>query len=189
MFSRLLFVAALFLLEIVPASAASTYEVTGVSPHDVLNIRQAPRASARKVGEYGPRDKGIRIYRRSGNWALAGRSDPDQPDGWVNAHYLKVTATTARLVLPISCLGTEPFWSLTIQSIRRAAYFDPETAEQRYRVNGFRRSGRGAAMRLGEGGSVAIAAANCNDGMSDNQYAYSVKVILPGNRELRGCCG
>ena len=189
MFSRLLFVVALFLLGIVSASAASTYEVTGVRADDVLNIRAAPRASAKKVGEYGPRDKGIRIYRRSGNWALTGRSDPGRPDGWVNTRYLKVTTATARVELPISCLGTEPFWNLTIQSMRRAIYTDPETPERRYSVSEFQRSGQHARMRLGMDGRASIVAKNCSDGMSDNRYPYSVRILLPDGRELNGCCG
>jgi len=188
MLSRLLFIVAL-LCGAVSASAAPTYEVTGVSAGDVLNIRQAPRASAPKVGQYGPRDKGIRIYRRDGNWALTGRSDPSEPDGWVNTRYLKITTATARLELPVSCLGTEPFWNLAIQSNRRAIYTDPETTERRYRVSEFRRTGRDATMRLGNGGRVSIAADNCSDGMSDNQYPYSVRVLLPSGVKLRGCCG
>lgn len=170
-------------------AAAATYEVTGVRADDVLNIRAAPRASAKKVGEYGPRDKGIRIYRRSGNWALTGRSDPNRPDGWVNTRYLKVTIAPARVELPISCLGTEPFWNLAIQSEWRAIYTDPENPERRYRISEFRRSGRDATMRLGNGGRVSIRAENCSDGMSDNQYPYSVRVLLPNGVKLRGCCG
>lgn len=189
MFLRILTMLAVLLLGTLQAGAAATYEVTGVSADDVLNIRQAPRASAPKVGQYGPRAKGIRIYRREGNWALTGRSDPNQPDGWVNTRYLKVSAATARLELPISCLGTEPFWNLAIQSNRRAIYTDPETAKRRYKVGEFRRSGRDATMRLGVDGRVSIAADKCSDGMSDNQYPYSVRVLLPGGGELRGCCG
>lgn len=189
MLARCVFILAALLLCSVGASAEPTYEITGVSANDVLNIRQAPRASAPKVGEYGPRDKGIRIYKRSGNWALTGRSDPSEPDGWVNTRYLKVTTAPARVELPISCLGTEPFWNLAIQSTRRAIYTDPETAERRYRVSEFRRSGRDATMHLGNGGRVSIAADKCSDGMSENQYPYSVRVLLPSGVKLRGCCG
>jgi len=189
MFLRILTMVALFLLCIVQAWAAPVYEVTGVRADDVLNIREAPRATARKVGEYGPRDKGIRIYRRSGNWALTGRSDPDQPDGWVNSRYLKVTAAPLRVELPISCLGTEPFWNLAIQSRWRAVYTDPETAKRQYLVTEFRRTGPNATMGLGNGGRATIAAGNCSDGMSDNQYPYSVRVLLPSGVKLSGCCG
>ncbi len=169
------------------ASAAAIYEITGVPPDDVLNIREAPRATARKVGEYGPREKGIRIYRRHGNWALTGRN---RADGWVNTRYLKLTMAALRVELPISCLGTEPFWALTIDSTRRATYSDPETAEHRYRVSAFKRMGRGAAMRLDGTGRASIAAEkNCSDGMSDNRYPYSIRVLLPDGRELAGCCG
>ena len=186
MLSRLLFFLALLLSDIVTAWAAQTYEVTGVSANDVLNIRSTPRALARKVGEYGPRDKGIRIYRRDGNWALTGRI---KPLGWVNGRFLKATTTTAQLQLPISCTGTEPFWSLTISSALRATYSDPETASRHYRVSGFERVGKGARLHLGGSGATLIKAGACSDGMSDKRYPHSLRLVLPDGGELRGCCG
>ncbi len=178
-------VAILFSFWTTSAIAAPTYEVAGVSMDDVLNIRAAPRATAPKVGEYGPRDSGIRIYRREGNWALTGRDDPGRPDGWVNLRYLRPATVVA---LPLSCAGTEPFWSLKINSPRRATYADPEIPSRRYVVEGFRRVGSGAAMRLVAGGRVAIAAGACSDGMSDTSYPFSARVRLPGGRALTGCC-
>lgn len=170
------------------AAAPSTYEVTGVSSNDALNIRSGPRVTAPKTGSYGPRDSGIRIYRREGNWALVGLANADKPDGWVNARYLKKTMASARLELPLQCLGTEPFWSLIISSTRRAAYSDPEAKERRYAVSDFRHAGKGAQMRLGSNGRVVIAAETCSDGMSDNIYPYSARVIALGGRNLSGCC-
>jgi uncharacterized membrane protein len=101
----------------------------------------------------------------------------------------RFSAATARLELPITCLGTEPFWSLTINSVRRASYSDPETKERLYRISDFRRSGRDATMRLDANGHVSIVAENCSDGMSDNQFPYAVHILLPDGRELKGCCG
>ncbi|MFN0194897.1 MAG: SH3 domain-containing protein [Aestuariivirga sp.] len=93
---------AVLLAAILPARAAeSLYEVTGVSAGDVLNIRSRPSASAPKVGSYGPRDSGIRVYRRSGNWALVGQADPSRPDGWVNSRFLKLTVASRRVRLPL----------------------------------------------------------------------------------------
>jgi uncharacterized membrane protein len=167
---------------------ADTYEVTGVATNDVLNIRLAPRSSAPKVGFYGPRDSGIKIFERRGNWALTGRTRANVPDGWVNSRFLRLTAAGRRVRLPLKCLGTEPFWSLTIQSPTRAVYDDPETPARRYRVSGFQRSGPNATLRLLPGGRVTIAVDRCSDGMSDNIFPYSTRVRLPDGRQLRGCC-
>lgn len=177
----------LLVLSTISASAA-TYEVTGVSLDDVLNVRLAPRSSAPKVGSYGPRDSGIKIFERRGNWALTGRVNRNVPDGWVNARFLKLTAAAGRFRLPLKCIGTEPFWSLTIQTPRRAVYDDPETPGRSYRVRDFESSGPDATMRLVPGGSVVIAADRCSDGMSDNIFPYTTRVRLPGGRQLRGCC-
>jgi uncharacterized membrane protein len=186
-----LFIVSLFavfsLLTGTPA-AAQTYEVVGVAEGDVLNVRLAPRSSAPKVGDFGPRDSGIKVYERRGGWALVGRDNPGRPDGWVNARFLRRTVATAQVRLPLRCLGTEPFWSLTIHSVRRATYDDPEGSSRPYSVGNFRRSGRDATMRLGGSGRVAVAANSCGDGMSDNLYPYSVRVTLPGGRRLDGCC-
>jgi uncharacterized membrane protein len=180
---------AMLLALALPARAdESLYEVTGVSAGDALNIRRRPSASAPKVGSYGPRESGIRIYRRSGNWALVGRADPQNPDGWVNARYLKLTVATRRVPLPLQCLGTEPFWSVTIRSRFRATYSDPETQGRNYSVVNFTRIGRDARFRLAGAGRSRIEARQCSDGMSDNIYPYTAKIRLPDGRTLDGCC-
>lgn len=177
------------LLATLPARAVeSLYEVTGVSAGDVLNIRSRPSASAPKVGSYGPRESGIRIYRRSGNWALVERADPQNPDGWVNARFLKRTVATRRATLPFQCLGTEPFWSVTVHSRERATYSDPETQARAYSVSNFVRIGSDARFRLGGAARSRIEAQQCSDGMSDNIYPYTAKIRLPDGRTLDGCC-
>ena len=167
------------------ALAETTYEVTGVSEDDVLNIRKGPRASSAKVGEYQAGESGIQIFSTQGNWGLVGRSDPE---GWVNMRYLRVTEAASEVELPMACSGTEPFWSLAINSASKATYTDPETEARIYVVRDFERIDKDAAMSLVAGGSVSITAETCSDGMSDNVYPYAVNVLLPGGRKLKGCC-
>ena len=177
-----------FLLALSVSAMAANYEVTGVARGDVLNVRLAPRASAPKVGEYRPHDGGIKIFDRRGGWVLVGRANAPRPDGWVKAIFLRLAGAGRRVPLPLKCLGTEPFWSLTINSATRATYDDPETPRRGYRVSRFVRSGADATLRLDGTGRVAIAADRCSDGMSDNEYPYSTRVRLPGGRTLDGCC-
>jgi uncharacterized membrane protein len=189
MIARLIIIASiLFSFWTTSALAEDTYEVAGVDTDDVLNIRKNPSASAPKVGEYRPGESGIRIYRRKGNWALAGRYDPKNPDGWVHARYLKLTVAAARVELPKSCAGTEPFWNIEINSEREARYSQPDGSPQAFKVTEFSRSGRNASMKLDSGGKVSVMAQSCSDGMSDNVYPYAVRVDLPDGRQLNGCC-
>lgn len=190
MIARLIIAATIFFsLGLASAFAEDTYEVTGVGADDVLNIRKAPNASAPKVGEYRNSESGIRIYRRKGNWALTGRVDPQNTDGWVHTRYLKLTAAAASLQLPISCSGTEPFWAIVISSTDSATYSAPDRTPQDFPVSEFSRSKQIASMLLGVGGNVAIKAGSCSDGMSDNIYPYTVQVRLPDSRQVNGCCG
>ncbi len=189
MIARFIVIISMFLcLGLAPALAEDTYEVTGVSADDVLNIRKNPSASAPKVGEYRPGESGIRIYRRKGNWVLTGRYDPQTPDGWVHTRYLRLTAAAARLRLPISCSGTEPFWTIVINTSDSATYSEPDGTPQDFTVRGFSRAGRNASMLLDAGGGAAIKAGSCSDGMSDNIYPYAVQLRLPDGRQLSGCC-
>ena len=189
MIARLIIIGVIFFsLGLSRAFAEDTYEVTGVSADDVLNIRKGPSASAPKVGEYRPGESGIRIYRRKGNWALAGRYDTKNPDGWVHTRYLKLTAAAARLQLPISCSGTEPFWTIVINTTDSATYSEPDGAPQDFTVRDFSRAGHNASMLLDAGGKAAIKAGSCSDGMSDNVYPYAVQLRLPDGRQLSGCC-
>lgn len=179
----------LFMLPAVAmAGEALTYEVSGVAANDVLNIRKGPSASTAKVGSYSPRDSGIYIVRRAGNWALVGRADHARPDGWVHMRYLKQTMAEAEVPLPLVCFGTEPFWSLSFEANGKAIYSDPENAETDYTTASVNRAGQGAGIAFGEKGAASITAESCNDGMSDNQFAYSVRVTMPDGRVLQGCC-
>ena len=82
-------------------------------------------------------------------------------------------------------LGTEPFWSISIDN-GRMTYQSPE--------GGFSvRAPRGEELgdgRIWETRRITLQASNaeCSDGMSDTVYPQTVRVVVDG-RELRGCGG
>lgn len=82
-------------------------------------------------------------------------------------------------------LGTEPFWSITIEN-GRMTYTTPD--------GGFSvRASRGQELgdgRLWEGRRITLQSSNqeCSDGMSDRRYAQTVRAVVDG-RTLNGCGG
>lgn len=167
------------------AIAETTYVVSGVAGGETLNIRKGPSAKAAKVGQYKEGESGIRLFERKGNWGRVGK---ESPEGWVNMRFLKAVKEPEGVKLPLACLGTEPFWSLKIDSPTKATYTDPETKKKIYDVRDFERIDLDATMSLATGGSVTVTAEKCSDGMSDKTYPYTTHILLPGGRELSGCC-
>ncbi|HEY0326344.1 MAG TPA: META domain-containing protein [Allosphingosinicella sp.] len=84
-------------------------------------------------------------------------------------------------------LGTEPFWSVTVQG-GRMVYEDAERRRVSVRV------GRPMPMRLGYRydtrrlSMTVFRGRECSDGMSDRRYADTVRVRVDG-RSLEGCGG
>jgi heat shock protein HslJ/uncharacterized membrane protein len=84
-------------------------------------------------------------------------------------------------------VGTEPFWSVTIEG-GRMVYEDPEGKRISVRAPRARpmRAGRSYVtqrLRL-----TIFRGQECSDGMSDRRYADSVRAIVDGRR-LEGCGG
>lgn len=88
---------------------------------------------------------------------------------------------------PYRAVGTEPFWSVTIDR-GRMTYDDPEG--RRVSV----RTPRARPMRLGRRyetprlSVTILRGQECSDGMSDRRYADRVRVHVDGRR-LEGCGG
>lgn len=88
---------------------------------------------------------------------------------------------------PYRALGTEPFWSVTVQG-GRMVYEDAEQRRVSVRV------GRAQPMRLGYRYQTrrltmtVLRGRECSDGMSDRRYADTVRVRIDG-RSLEGCGG
>lgn len=82
-------------------------------------------------------------------------------------------------------VGTEPFWSITIAN-GRMTYASPDGA---FSVTAPRGQELGDG-RIWETRRITLQASNreCNDGMSDNRYAQTVRAVVDG-RPLQGCGG
>jgi heat shock protein HslJ len=93
---------------------------------------------------------------------------------------------TAQGAEPYRAIGTEPFWSVTIDS-GRMVYDDPEGNRVSVRTPVARPSFNGrryVTRRL----TVDITRQQCSDGMSDRVFAETVRVLVDG-RSLEGCGG
>lgn len=187
----------LILSLLAPAAFAQDYPalhvVTGVAADDVLNIRAAPDASAEIVGTLAPDASGIEVVETSGNWALV---NTGERSGYAALRFLKPEPGAAwnALQTPLTCLGTEPFWALTLDPAARTA-----TMISSDDLNG-------NATRIGEvwpgtpwapmaalsipEGMVVLSPAACNDGMSDRSFGIGIDMFLtsPETLRLSGCC-
>lgn len=194
------------LAPIAPAPPAERlYRVVGVASDDTLALRAEPSPSAQQLGEIPAGSMGIVAWgedRRveDSSWRPiehGGRR------GWVNARYLTLdTPRGAPLPGSLRCLGTEPFWALSLEQ-DGAAKFEELGAEPApglttlpAKAAGLERwtiavestpvAGQGA-KRLAMTASVERSR-KCSDGMSDAVYEYDVSVAAEDGRKLVGCC-
>lgn len=178
-----------------PALATPTlYDVTGVAANDVLNIRAEPSARARIIGTLPANARGIEVVDTAPNGWM--RIYDGRRTGWVNGRYLMRAAPVAAPQL--TCLGTEPFWSLT-RFDNTLTYDTPDAAPRQMTLRSGLTDGlsppRTQAMIGGDAAgrvTVVIRTEQCSDGMSDVVYPSSAAVILDGSgqasRLLTGCC-
>lgn len=173
----------------------ATYQVTGVAADDVLNIRAEPSAGAAKVGEIGPYGFNIEVLGLSedGSWAMV-----PMPEGigWVAKRFLQPTPPADPWLVPrpLSCSGTEPFWSLGLYP-KGAEWATPETPRTDLTVTEESVAARGYRMRAEEGPTrvyhLTITRAQCSDGMSDRRFGLAASLFIEspdGNALLSGCC-
>lgn len=190
-------------LFLVLASAAQAepfpalYDVTGVAADDVLNVRSEPDPAASRLGALAPGATGIEVVRLSpeGGWGLV---NAGEEAGWVSMRYLSRQPGQDWGTLPgiLRCGGTEPFWNFDIPENGAAAFSTPEGTETYFLVT---RVGSGfhpadlAAVADGTAGRVTamVAAASCNDGMSEQEYGMRIGLLLESDGEPVfhiGCC-
>lgn len=169
------------------------HDVTGVAANDVLNIRATPDAGASVVGTLAPDAKGIEVISVTGGWALV---NTDEASGYVAMRFLSPTGAPDwnTLEVPLTCLGTEPFWSLQIDPPAGETRFQtPEDAGPRVAPIAARWPSlpwsATAAVALPDGIAV-LAPMECSDGMSDRSHGISVDIFLTGadRQRLSGCC-
>jgi uncharacterized membrane protein len=188
-----------------PAAATQEYtlptlfDVTGVAPDDVLNIREAPNASAAIIGTLSPDARDVEVvgYDASGRWA---RINTGERSGWAALRYLAYQVdvwTLGTLPPTLLCLGTEPFWSFRPVG-DRVVFSTPDKPEVRMSIEAVLTTGRFRDPRRSvsaEGGTRRLSAVMvpmaCSDGMSDRTYGLDVTVILEERGQaqmLTGCC-
>ncbi|WGW04379.1 COG3650 family protein [Tropicibacter oceani] len=171
------------------------HDVTGVASDDVLNVRSGPGAGHEIVGTLGPYDTGVEVIRlnETGTWGFV---NTGEQSGWTSMRFLAARPGGTLPDWPaLSCFGTEPFWSLTINQ-GQSAVMNNMGQQQGYSVgNLVKASGRPWPYALfGQAGleslSAVITPGYCDDGMSDREFGLTIALILQGNQQAyySGCC-
>lgn len=176
------------------AAAAQTlparFAVTGVAADDALNIRAAPSASAPVLGTLAPDATGVEVlgFSPDGAWARLGLPEGE---GWAARRFLAEEPQDPRAApLPLRCLGTEPFWSLTVTE-SAATYELPGAPPRALRPIGRAEGFRGSVLAFddrGETRDLTVIRAECSDGMSDRPYGFTALVWNRGEEVGEGCC-
>ena len=169
------------------------HDVTGVAVDDVLNIRAAPDAAAEVIGTLAPDATGVEVLAEAEGWGLV---NAGERSGYVAMRFLTRIGGPDwnALQTRLSCLGTEPFWSLQIDPARNETRFQtPEDEAARIAPISNAWPGQSwspaAAVALPDGLAV-LAPAECSDGMSDQSYGIAADLFLagPDRPRLSGCC-
>ncbi|MDF3349833.1 SH3 domain-containing protein [Sulfitobacter sp. KE34] len=173
------------------------HDVSGVAADDVLNIREAPSASAPIIGSFAPDTQNIEVIRPDDHhgWGLV---NTGEGSGWVSLRFLiRQAGQWAGAMPPVAhCDGTEPFWSFEVTG--EALSYDAMAGGARdYRItqSGPAQGRRDSFHMIAEGPQGAaiatLTARACSDGMSDRAYGLAVNFLLQGNdgwQHQTGCC-
>ena len=174
------------------------YDVSGVAPDDVLNVRAGPGVGNSIVAKLTADARFIEVvaFDESREWA---RVNVEDTSGWVALRFLdrRPDQPDDQLPRPLMCAGTEPFWSLDVARTSTAtldrmdddpisvATLDPVTSENRtdrYAIFGQAQTQVFTFMFQRDA---------CTDGMSDRFYGMSVDLFVTeesGVTYLTGCC-
>lgn len=170
------------------------FSVTGVQTGDVLNIRAAPDAGAAKVGEFGQYGFNIEVLETTadGGWGLVGIPEGN---GWVSMRYMaRQEVEPYAIPRPISCVGTEPFWRISLYP-RGSEYemmgeprSDLTLLSETVAPNGYL-----AVLEQGPtlNHTLIVERGACSDGMSDRRFGWRAMLFLDApDRALvhSGCC-
>ncbi|MGA0539534.1 COG3650 family protein [Neotabrizicola sp. VNH66] len=174
----------------------AAYQVQGVAADDVLNIRAEPSASAPVLGALGPFDINVEVLRLSedGKWGLVSLAEGA---GWVAMRFLRATPPDDPSLIPrpFRCVGTEPFWSLTLPARGGMEWSTPDTPRTDLTLTEEHVASQGYLVRAKEGTtriySLTVTREWCSDGMSDREFGFLAKLFIEqpdGNLLLSGCC-
>ncbi|TVR60231.1 MAG: hypothetical protein EA420_14630 [Candidatus Competibacteraceae bacterium] len=177
------------------------YQVIGVERDDTLNIRARPDPAAPIVGGIPADGTGIRWL---GPAKQHGRSTWREIEyqglrGWVNTRFLTVaraaSADEGGLDADLHCLGTEPFWRISIRGSRME--LDQMGDKSQFTAAAPRVSANHTNVwavtfenpTRGERGTAFLErTGRCSDDMSDHQYQYTFRVMIGDDVVWSGCC-
>ena len=179
-------------ISLAAAARAETVDVTGVAADDVLNLRAEPRAGAPLTGALSPTASGVEVVRRSEGWAFV---ISGTQAGWASARFLRpaMSFEDGKPPSPLQCVGTEPFWSLSIAG-KSATYQTPDkdaVASDIQKIEQSRNSTIVWLVRPSSGpvlGATIEARQACSDNMSDRIYSFRVTIETRDGQLLSGCC-
>lgn len=194
-------------------AASDVYVVTGVRVGEFLNMRANAGIGNSIVGRIPHNGQGIvttgeekkvgstvwaKVY-----WRSVG--------GWVNKRYLMpedqaatvppvkapstITSPPAKATSEVLvCSGTEPFWNikmtdthLHVNMMDGPRYNVPVTFRQTS-ANNMTIAVIGGASDTNNTQAFLQKVESCSDGMSDNNYPYSITAVLNNQRVVSGCC-
>jgi len=169
------------------------FSVAGVGSDDVLNVRENRDPTAPVIGALAFDALGIEVISVTDGWAMV---NTGERTGYAALAHLNRDDSAAWFTLqqPISCFGTEPFWSLKLDPAK--AEISRQTPEDiAPRIDRIAEVWPGqpwspaAAVALPDGLAV-LHPAFCSDGMSDLGYGITLDIFLrgPDQRRLSGCC-
>ncbi len=175
------------------------FRVTGVEADDTLNVRAAAGVAHQIIGTLAHDATDIEIVRpdEHGGWGLINLGERT---GWVSLDFLERHEPGSPDGFPSirQCFGTEPFWSLHLDSEGIAEFMEPDAestiATVTWRVPSSSRPGHFALGLAGntESSTALITRASCSDGMSDREYGLAVDLVRDMDdgevRLLSGCC-
>ncbi|MDG1340724.1 MAG: hypothetical protein P8P66_12130 [Paracoccaceae bacterium] len=176
-------------------SFPALYNVTDVRSDDTLNVRQMPDATSNVIDELAPFEINIEVLQLSDNrrWGKIGAGERN---GWVSMRYLApaLDQDPEQIPRPMTCFGTEPFWSLTLGQ-RGNEYRTPELTKLGIEVD-FESAARPGDYFASLGTnltsySLIIKRGLCSDGMSDRAYGFRnmmFRETVNGGAVYSGCC-
>jgi len=179
-------------------SQPAYYQVADLVDSDHVNVRAEPTADSADLGDIAAGSKPYEIIEtdESGNW---GRILWLEGSGWVALRFMEPIQVEqlAKTAVPVGlvCAGTEPFWTLELQS-QQTALFTTSESNNSLSVTSAESSRNQStypvAVELQSESYSAISVlrrSQCADGMSDISYSWAVDVVMqPELQLLSGCC-
>lgn len=197
---RAVLFAATLMAALVPAAAEAqglpvAFMVKDVATNDALNVRAEPSAAAPILGTISPDATNVEVIQISadGKW---GRVSTSEGNGWVAMRYLEPMPILdpAKVPRPLTCLGTEPFWSIGLTE-GGAEWMTPDEPRTDLNVSEEAVAPTGFFIRAEDGPErlfrLTISREWCSDGMSDREFGFAAKLFIEapdGNLLAAGCC-